>query len=561
MENNAIATAGSVPTPFKPWVPKGVEIIVLIMFFVPALGAGGPFQATSTELYSGLGILSEHISFANYMVSVGMSAFAAFLYPYVIRLRPKLIIIGGNSVLVFFNAVCLMADDIVVLAIYSFFIGVFRLMLILCVIFTLMNILTGMNVIDTLAPGSECDTDEGWDKNDIAKSVGQGLVYLFMVSLGQIIYSIEAWVAFEYDWKMIYVGMIGESLFCILLAVLTMRFKSYGEVPPPHFKFNHFANFLSFGIALGSLTYILVYGKTYDWFDDKSIRLAAVICVVAFLVMVYLDRGREGKFLVLRILRLPNVRWACFLYIAMLFLMCSSMCTTVFMQVGMECDNWQKASISLWGLIGNLIACVCIVVFRIRNVSFRWFHFMGFFLIGVAAVYMYFEVQNEGLYDRMKLPTIIRNAGMFLIYVLATTYAFQRLAGRYSSSWICLMLVTRAVLGPASGSAFYGVAMQNRQQYYIERFAADFDRTQVESSEQYRATEMGMRLAGNTEAEAAQMASQSVKGNVQIQATLLTLKDLAGFTVWACLACCIAVLVFPYKKRPLELIRRDVEEG
>ena len=66
--------------PFYSWMPKPLGIIILLFFFLPILTVGGVYSVNSTEMMSGLGIISEHIQFANFVTSIGMAAFAPFLY-------------------------------------------------------------------------------------------------------------------------------------------------------------------------------------------------------------------------------------------------------------------------------------------------------------------------------------------------------------------------------------------------------------------------------------------------------------------------------------------------
>ena len=52
--------------PFYNWVPKPVGIIILFVFFLPILTVGGTYSEASTEMMSGLGIISEHSHFHRY---------------------------------------------------------------------------------------------------------------------------------------------------------------------------------------------------------------------------------------------------------------------------------------------------------------------------------------------------------------------------------------------------------------------------------------------------------------------------------------------------------------
>ena len=69
--------------PFYNWVPKPVGIIIMLLLFIPILTVGGVYSVNSTEMMSGLGIISEHIQFTNFVTSIGMAAFAPFLYRFI----------------------------------------------------------------------------------------------------------------------------------------------------------------------------------------------------------------------------------------------------------------------------------------------------------------------------------------------------------------------------------------------------------------------------------------------------------------------------------------------
>ena len=77
--------------PFYSWMPKPLGIIILLFFFLPILTVGGVYSVNSTEMMSGLGIISEHIQFANFVTSIGMAAFAPFLYQLVCVRREKMV--------------------------------------------------------------------------------------------------------------------------------------------------------------------------------------------------------------------------------------------------------------------------------------------------------------------------------------------------------------------------------------------------------------------------------------------------------------------------------------
>ena len=122
---------------------------------------------------------------------------------------------------------------------------------------------------------------------------------------------------------------------------------------------------------------------------------------------------------------------------------------------------------------------------------------------------------------------------------------------KYLSTWICIMLTVRMVLGPGIGTALYTNVLQERQQHYITRYAQNVDVLHPEASASYTQTVQGMLYQGKSLEEGQQMASMSVKGNIQKQAVLSSVKEISGWTLYACLICMIWIVVMPHPKRKL----------
>lgn len=113
------------------------------------------------------------------------------------------------------------------------------------------------------------------------------------------------------------------------------------------------------------------------------------------------------------------------------------------------------------------------------------------------------------------------------------------------------MLTVRMVLAPSIGTALYSNVLQERQQHYITRYAQNVDMMHPEASASFMQTVQGMQYQGKSKQEAVNMAATSTKGRIQVQATLSAVKEMAGWTLYACLFCMIFVVVLPYPKRKL----------
>ena len=536
--------------PFYDWVPKPVGILILILLFIPILTVGGVYSANSGEMMSGLGILSEHIQFVGFVTSIGMAAFAPFFYDLVRIRREKLMCLVGFSIMYLLSYVCAVTESIFLLALCSLIMGFLRMVLMMVNLFTLIKYAFGMEATRNITPGNEPSDEEGWDRLDREKSTSMPIIYLFFMILGQVGTALTAWLAYEYEWQYVYYFMMGTILLSILIIFITMPFHSYpGERFP--ITFSKFGNVVVFSCMATCFIYILVYGKTLDWFDDPTIVRAALLTLLFGAIFIYLESSRRSPYFLMDLFKLRTINMGVILFLLLMILNSSAMFVNVFTSIGMKIDNWQNAALGNWCVVGYIIGAILSIALGSRGVHLKYLFAIGFLLLGCSALFIYFEVQSAGLYDRMKYPVIIRAAGMMIIYSLTAVHANQRMPYKYLSTWICVMLTVRMVIGPGIGTAIYTNLLQERQQHYVTRYAQNVDRMNPDAEASYTQTARGMRYQGKSETEAEQMASISTKGRIQAQATLSAVKEMSGWTFYGCLAAMLFVLAYPYHKRKL----------
>ena len=137
----------------------------------------------------------------------------------------------------------------------------------------------------------------------------------------------------------------------------------------------------------------------------------------------------RNPYYILGVLRLRTIRMGILFYFLLMFLNSSAMFVNVFTGIGMKLDNWQNATLGNWCMAGYAIGGLLTIGLSVKGVHFKYLFAGGFLLLGLSAMFMYFEVQSAGLYERMKYPVIIRSTGMMMLYSLINachpTYALQ----------------------------------------------------------------------------------------------------------------------------------------
>ena len=540
--------------PFYDWVPKPLGIIFLMLLFIAIMTVSGAYSANSSEMVGGLGILSEHISFIGFCTSIGMAAFSPFFYDLVCIRREKFMCLVGFIILSLLSFVCANTDSIFLIATCSLVMGFVRQTLLMCNLFTLIKYAFGIEATINVTPGNEPTDEKGWDALDKEKTTSMPTIYFFFMILGQIGTWLTAWFAYHYEWQYVYYFMMGAMLLAVIIIMFTMPFNGYegGKIP---ITFSKFGNVTVFSLMCCSFIFIMVYGKVLDWYDHPYIRWATLICIVFTTLFVWLEKTQRSPYFLLSAFRLKSIQGGILLFLGLMILNSSQMFVNIFVGVGIKIDNYQNAVLGNWVLVGYFLGLVMAVISSAKGISLKWLFFLGFVFIGLAALYMYFEVQTAGLYDRMKWPVIIRATGMMLLYSVTAVYANQRMPYKFLSTWVCIMLTVRMIVAPGIGSALYSNVLQYRQQYYITRYSHDYNRTETSTDATYKQTIRGMKAQGRSDAEAETMAAMSLKGNVQVQATLSAVKEMAGWTFYACFACAGIVIAVPWTKRRLDTIR------
>ena len=370
--------------PFYKWVPKPVGIILLILLFIPILTIGGVYTANSGEMTSGLGIQSEHIQFVGFVTSIGMAAFSPFFYQLVCIRREKMMCVVGFSMMYLLSYVCAITDSIFVLALCSLIMGFLRMVLMMVNLFTLIRYAFGMEATRNITPGNEPDDEQGWDRLDAEKSKSMPMIYLFFMILGQLGTSLTAWLAYEYQWQDVYYYMMGMTLMAILIALVTMPYHAYNGRRFP-ITFRKFGSVAVFSAMMTCGIYVLVYGKTLDWFSDPTIIRSTILTIVFAAAFFYMERSHHSPYFLMEVFRLRTINIGMVLFLLLMILNTSSMFVNVFTGVSMETDNWQNAALGNWSMLGYFIGAVIAIILGSRNVKLKYLFGIGFLLIGLSS--------------------------------------------------------------------------------------------------------------------------------------------------------------------------------
>lgn len=534
------------PPLFNKWVPSWLGTVMLLLLLIPAALIGGVYSSNLGDMSSGLGILSEHILFANFATAIGMMAVAPFAFQIVARYRFRDALIWGFCLLLLLSGICAVTDSIPILIGVCFLLGIVRVIVIIVAIFAIAEGVIGINVLSVLTPPASIPSTQIEEMNT-GRGMALNLLYAYILSIGQVGSYLTSYIAYHFRWQYSYLIMMGlviVGLICILLMMAPNRER--GRIKK--MELPSFTHIIPSALFFLSLSYILTYGKTYDWFDDERIAIAGCLALLSLGVFILQQVWSSKRLIESKSCFTQGVIISLFSFFMVMILSSSSSLVSAAMGLGMKLDGITSAAIGNYQFIGYVAGAIINIVMIIRKCHPSWILALGFSLITIATILLHFQFQTQIAYSQMVWPTILRSTGMFMIYAYCGYYGLLKFpnAAKWVGIWVFLMMALRSVLGPVAGASTYSNAIYHRSQNYIERFAVETDATSNAAST-FKRTQMGLMYQGKSYDEATQMASLSTKGNIQIQATLVTLKEISGWTIWLGIACVGFVIIFPYE--------------
>lgn len=537
--------------PFKSWVPKPLGVFIILFLFVPVLFINGTYSSNIGEMTSSLGIISEHLQFANFATAAGMVIFTPFIRRYLEIRRPKMVYIAGLVILVLFSYLCARSRSIPFLIVCSFLTGFVRMTLIFNGISCYILYVKGRDMTMGMRHRKDPLPEETVKKMNHGKNLFLARLYIFFLSIGQLGSFVTAYLAYSYEWQYAYYFMMALALFALALVEISMSYQK--RLNTARLNMKKFGDTVLASLLLLSFSFVLIYGKTLDWFNSKLIMAGVCIFFISLGCFILLEfHSRKRPYFDFRTFDSREIIIAIVLFILGMGLNGSSLLVSAYTGLSMTIDNLQNAQLSNWSLLGYLIGTVLVYYMCKKDVPFRYIFLVSFTLTTISAVYMYFQLQSEGLYNNLIFPVVIRSAGMIICYGMGCALGLSSITRtpHRHNSFIFIMLTMRSIVGPVVGTSFYSNALYERENYYVSRLSEDVDMLNPLASAQFTQAQNRAMAQGKSYENAQILASMSISKQIRVQAALAGLKEIAGWTIWAGAGCIILILLLPFRKVP-----------
>ena len=532
--------------PFYDWMPKPLGCLVLFLMFFPVTFSGGAYMNNLAEMAGGMGVQNEGIQMASYATSIGMALFAPFMAGFMTVRRVKHVFMRAMLLLLALNAVIATTDNVVVTIAACLFIGFFRVMLMMNITFTLVKYGMGIDALSQFVLTEE-PSQEDREKAEHARSWQMAGYYGVMLMIAQLGNVLTAYYAWHATWRHAYYVVMVMLLVALILVKFTMPNEERSVAY--QWEWKKIPVVVCLGVMMVSLCYVLVCGKTLDWFSSPRIVYTTAIFLVSTAGYFFLSTNHLGEdSMRWQIMGLKNVWLSAMLFTVLMILFSCSIFVSTFAKLSTQAGNFDAGMLASWAILGCFIGLLIAAAMAFARIHFRWILAVGFGLLLVADVYLYFQYQTEGSFDHMVVVTVINYAGLFIPYAMLVPLGMKHLPVRYMTTYIFVMLLFRNALAPVAGMSLYTNWLQERQQHYIHRLAQNVDyENQQAATYDYGMRRMGQAKGGST-LEAQQLSATAMRGKITVQATLVAMRDITGTTIWLLVGTIAFVLFFSYHR-------------
>ncbi|MFA8434963.1 MAG: hypothetical protein ACEPOZ_10650 [Marinifilaceae bacterium] len=481
---------------FHEWVPKPVQLLLVVLGLIPILVVNGVYTRNITFMVAGTQGMSSHFLMAYFAVSIGMYAIYAMGMRLKMFFRSKELVIGSLLLLALLSAVCGSTDSPGLFVLSSLFIGIAKYLALIEFLLPLVFLISPQ----------------------LRREDAYPIIYPVVMVISMICSYFFVEIAETFNWENVYGIMVVVFLAEALIMTVFMHNKRAVK-KHPLYQF-HWISLLQFIVILMVLNYVLCMAQFHGWFSSPIIVHLSVLILVQSSIFLYNQSVLKRPYLELRELKRKNVYASILMSSGLgLFLACG-LIQAIFLK------NILGYSSKIYALIYSCIIPGIIIggVF-----SFKWFKngrklkiliLTGFCALILSNLIYYFLFNSIVDIWYFVLPMILKGGGIVILYAAIGVYNYRGLTGNKGYSPGTLYMTTRSFIGVAVFMAILSWAFYKLQLQNLSDLAGEMDLT--ESFAWTGRSPLGL-----------------YKG-VLTQATLLAAKQIYGYTVIAGLV----ILVF-----------------
>lgn len=436
---------------FKNWVPKPLQLLLIIIFTTLIMSVN-PVNTTNISMMAAdLGTMPEYLMMANYAAFIGMAMAMPLVLRVKMRFRTKEIMVVSLAATAIMSLTIATTDVAELIVAASLTAGFFKMFMMMEFILPLMFILSP----------------------DGKRGKFYAVFYPFSIAVGNISGYYLAKLAYSTTWQYPHLLSAGICLMLIMLVIIFQHNQRFARKMP--FSQIDWLSVTLFGATFLFMSYFLSFGKTLNWFQTQSIRIAFWGTVISFIWLALRQLMLKRSYISFEIFKKANVQSGMLMLLFTgLFLGAGTLQNTLTIGI-LGYDTITNASLNMM-MIPGIILAGFVAFFWFKNERpLKMFIFSGIAAFFLNAVMMYFMTVPELNYESWLLPMVLKGYGLSALFIAVWFYTLDKLEMEPMLQAIGLILVFRSFVATAVFSSFFSWLQYQFQWQSINNLAVSLD--------------------------------------------------------------------------------------
>lgn len=493
------------------YVPRKLKPYLFIFFVLIVQFSGGVYLAAASDMVGTTALMQEDILMAGYASLIGLAINFAVMFRIKFRFSTRTQLLSSAIVLIAANIICAYTTSVPVLVITCFVAGWFRMQA-------------------TLACNS---TIQLWLTPVRDMAIFFCYVYIIVDSVIQLSGIATIYTAFFSQWEYmqwIMVGLLALMMLMVMILVKPVR----GPMFIPLLGIDWIGAILWTGFMM-CFTFICVYGNYFDWWYAVEIKSATIIGLVCLAINLWRASFLHHPYISFMAMKNRNVIRATGIYLVFFTLLATehvfehSYAATI-----LGFDETNLIDLNWYVFAGIIAGCgFTYFTFALRKWRYKTMTAIGFALAIVYLAYFYFFIDYGIEKEMLFIPLFFRGAASVIISIVFLTSIVQSgLPFQVFPQALTINGFTGAVMGATFGPAVIGELLRHT----VAKNAALF----------------GVNIT-NTNPDIIHVPLSQLFGMVQIQALVVSMKEIYGWLLIVGLASLTIILLSYSSVRPFAI--------
>ncbi|MBD5173204.1 MAG: hypothetical protein HDT08_01015 [Bacteroidales bacterium] len=509
------------------FIPRKLKPYLFIFFVLIVQFSGGLYLAAVTDMVGTTALMQEDILMAGYASLIGLAINFAVMFRIKFRFSTRTQLLAAAAVLIAANIICAHTTSVPVLVVTCFIAGWFRMQA-------------------TLACNS---TIQLWLTPVRDMAIFFCYVYIIVDSVIQLSGIATIYTAFFSQWEYMHWIMTGLLLLLIVMVLIFVK-PVRGPMFIPLLGIDWIGALL-WAVFMMCFTFICVYGNYFDWWDSVEIRGAALLGGICLGINLWRATFLHHPYISFRAMKNRNVIRATAVYLVFFTLIATEhVFEHSYAANILGFDETNLIDLNWYVFAGIIAGCAfTYFTFALRKWRYKTMTAIAFFLAALYLAYFYFMIDYGVEKEMLFIPLFCRGAAAVIISIVFLTSIVQSgLPFQVFPEALTINGFTGAVMGATFGPAIIGELLRHTVAKNASIIGAGITDTTV---------------------NAAHIPMGQLYGAVQLQALVVSMKEIYGWLLIVALLSLLIILIsysnvrpwafFPKWKKIKHLLRREAQ--